>query len=219
MKISVIIPCYNQAQTLGESIESVLNQKRKADEIFVINDGSTDGTSAIAKNYPVKLVEQVNKGLSSARNTGIMNATGDYVVPLDSDDVMLEDYLKRIEEVAKETDADIIAPSFKEFGVRDTEIILMENPTIQDFKEANRIPYFSAIKREALLEVGGYSPKMVWGWEDWHIWFNLLSRGKKLVTIPEILVKYRTKPQSMIHVANAHGWELGEQIRKDFPNV
>ena len=113
----------------------------------------------------------------------------------------------------------IVAPSFKEFGIRNTTIILMQNPTLEDFKIANRIGYFSAIRRDALLEVGGYSPRMVHGYEDLHLWINLLSEGKKIVTIPEALILYRTKEQSMIHDAQKHHSELMEQIYEDFPNA
>ena len=221
MTISVVIPTFNQADTLSQTIESVLDQTRlPKNEIIVVIDGSKDGSLTIAKSYDVKVISQVNKGLSSARNTGIMNATGDWILFLDSDDILKPNCLERIEQVInKNPDADIVAPSFKEFGVRDTEIILMENPTIKDFIVANRIGYFSAIRRSALLEVGGYSPRMIYGYEDLHLWFDLLSRGKKLVTIPEMLVLYRTKPNSMIHTAMAHHAELMNQIRKDFPQI
>ena len=162
-KISCIIPCYNQSQYLAECIESVLAQTHKPHEIIVISDGSQDETRYIAKQYPeVKYIEQVNKGLASARNTGIMNMTGDWFFPLDADDKMLENCLKVVSDtIENNPNADIIAPSFNEFGVRNNEILLMPNPTIEDFKTANRIGFFSAIRKDALLEVGGYSPKMI----------------------------------------------------------
>ena len=217
MKISVIIPAYKQEQYLPDAIESCLTQLVKPDEIIVVDDGSPDRTAEIAAKYPVKLIRQVNKGLASARNAGIMNATGDWILPLDSDDILLDDCIKRILEAAGETDADVIAPSFKEFGVRQTQIILMPDPKLEDFKKANRIGYCSAIKREALLEVGGYSPKMIWGYEDLALWVALLTRGKRIVTIPEILWLYRTKEHSMINDSIAHHEELMAQIFKDFP--
>lgn len=219
MKISVIIPSYGQAEYLSQAIESVLAQTEQPHEIIVIDDGSPDNSIEIAKKYPVKLIQQTNRGLSSARNTGIMNATGDYIFPLDADDMMTENCIKRINEVIDETYADIIAPSFKTFGTSNEEVILMTNPTIEDFKTGNRIGYFSAIKKSALLEIGGYSSKMIWGWEDYALWFDLLSKGNILITIPEILMLYRTKEQSMITVANAHADELWRQIHKDFPRV
>lgn len=216
-KLSIIIPVYKQAEYLAQAIESALNQTAPAHEVIVVDDGSPDNSAEIASHYPVKLVRQVNKGLSSARNTGIMNATGDYVFPLDADDMMLENCLERIGQVIEETQADIVAPSLKEFGMSNAEVILMADPKLEDFKAGNRIGYFSAIKKEALLEVGGYSPRMIHGYEDMALWINLLSRGKRIVTIPEVLVLYRTKQQSMIHDAIKHHDELMTQIHKDFP--
>ena len=199
-KISVIIPCYNQAQYLPEAIESVLNQTVKPHEIIVVNDGSPDDTRYVAKNYEgIKYIETTNRGLSSARNTGIMNMTGDWFYPLDSDDKMAPNCIERISQIIEENpDANIISPSFQCFGKYTDPVILMPNPKLEDFKfvegqPMNRIGYFSAIKKEALLEVGGYSPKMTWGWEDLHLTINLLNHGKKIVTIPEILMFYRTK--------------------------
>lgn len=223
MKISIVIPCYNQAQYLPEAIESALNQTKKAHEIIVVNDGSPDETRYVAKQYPeIRYIEQVNKGLASARNTGLMNMTGDYFFPLDADDIMIDDCLQRITDTIAETNADIIAPSFKCFGKYTEPVILMPEPKLTDFRlvdgqPMNRIGYFSAIKKDALLEVGGYSPRMTFGWEDYHLWINLLSIGKKIVTIPEILMLYRTKERSMINEANEHATELRTQIHKDFP--
>lgn len=220
MKISIVIPSYNQSQYLNSAISSALDQTVKAHEIIIVDDGSTDNSLEIAKSYDgVKVISQVNKGLPSARNTGIMNATGDYLLFLDSDDMLLENAIKRITEVAEKTNADIISPSLKCFGLAQDEIILMENPTIEDFKVANRVGYCSAIKREALLEIGGYSPRMIFGYEDLALWYDLLSRGKKLVTIQEVLWLYRVKEKSMIHDAQAHHVELMAQIAKDFPQI
>ena len=225
-KFSVVIPTYNQAQYLAECIESVLAQTFKPHEIIIVNDGSPDETRYVAKSYSgIRYIETTNRGLASARNTGIMNMTGDWLMPLDSDDVMLPDCLQRIADtIAYNPEADIVAPSFKCFGKQQGECILMPDPKLEDFQflngqPQNRIGYFSAIKKEALLEIGGYSPKMTWGWEDLHLSITLLSKGKKIVTIPEVLMLYRTKENSMITEANAHATELTNQIYKDFPNL
>lgn len=223
MKISIIIPAYQQAEFLPDTLDSLLSQTRPPDEVVLVNDGSTDATLAIAEKYQAdahpfkfKVISQVNKGLASARNTGIMNTTGEYILPLDSDDMLQDNALERLEQVAKDTKADIIAPSMKCFGVENQTVILMANPTLNDFIQANRIPYCSLVRKSALLECGGYSSRMVHGWEDWHLWFDLLKRGKKLVTIPEPLLLYRTRPNSMVHTAAEHGQELSAQINKDF---
>lgn len=219
MKITVGIPCYNQGEYLEECLDSVFKQTIKPHEIILVSDGSQDQTRYIAHQYPeVKYIEQVNKGLASARNTVIMNMTGDYLLPLDADDKQYPNCVEVISKKIEETNADVIAPSFRCFGMSDQEVVLMDNPGLQDFKVANRIGYFSAIKKEALLEIGGYSPRMIHGYEDYHLWINLLSRGKKIVTIRDILMFYRTKQNSMITDAQKHHSELMTQIHKDFPS-
>ena len=221
---TIVIPSFNQAKYLPEAIESALSQWLPGEivdrwycPIIIVDDGSTDGSLEIAKSYAkqhsqIKVISQVNKGLASARNTGIMNSTTDYCLFLDADDILLDDCVKKIDEVIKGTNADIIAPSFKEFGLGQREVIL-GNPTLEDFKSANRIGYCSAIKREALLEVGGYNPKMVWGAEDYDLWFDLLKRGKKLVTIPKILWLYRIKANSMWIETQKHYDDFMKQIK------
>lgn len=228
-KISVIIPVFNQSEYLEDAIESVFNQTIPAHEIIVVNDGSTDNSLEIAERYmfkglpmiesPVRVINQTNKGLPSARNTGIMNATGDYILPLDADDTLMENALEVISQKIIETQFDIIAPSFREFGESNREVVLQQFSNIADMFAGNRLGYFSAIKRSVLLEVGGYNPKMIWGWEDYDLWFDIFKRGKSLMVLPDILVNYRVKKNSMIHTANAHANELSIQMRANHPNI
>lgn len=220
MKTSIGITCYNHQTYIAEAIESALNQTVPC-EIIVVDDGSTDNSKFIIDEYAdrVKVIHQINKGLPSARNTAIMNATGDYFIPLDSDDILEPNCVERIEQVIADTNADIIAPSFKSFGLSDQLFILQMRPTIDDFKVGNKIGYCAAVRLSALKEVGGYSAKMVWGYEDYALWFNLLRKGGSIVTIPEPLWRYRTKQGSMIQVAQAHHSELMAQISKDHPGL
>ena len=97
MDISVIIPTYNRRNTLPRAVESVLNQIYKPIEIIVVDDGSTDGTKEMfSEMYPlVRYIYQANSGVSSARNTGINSARGDWIALLDSDDEWLPDKLDR----------------------------------------------------------------------------------------------------------------------------
>lgn len=221
--ISIIIPVYNGAEWLAEAIESILDQGIQVFniELIIVDDGSNDNFLEIIKRYdevfPIKVISQVNKGLASARNTGIMNAKEDWILFLDADDILLPNVLERIlETIEQNPGTDIVAPSFKEFGLSDREIIL-GTPTLEDFKTGNRLGYCAAIRRSALLEVGGYSPKMVEGYEDLHLWINLLTRGYKLVTIPEVLWKYRIKSESMYtKITLEIHKKLLAQINKDF---
>ena len=91
MTISVVIPAWNARVWVGRAIESVLAQTRRADEIIVIDDGSTDGTADVVRQFgpDVRLIEQTNAGASQARNTGIKAACGDWIAFLDADDQWL----------------------------------------------------------------------------------------------------------------------------------
>ncbi len=87
--VSVIITSYNHAQYLPKSIESAINQTYKNIEVIVVDDGSTDETKIVAHGYNVIYIYQLNKGLSAARNTGILHSSGVFLVFLDADDWLL----------------------------------------------------------------------------------------------------------------------------------
>ncbi len=93
--VSVVIPCFDQAHFLGEAIESVLAQSHDRLEVLVVDDGSTDNTSAVVAGFPgVRYVRQTNAGLAAARNTGIRETTGEFLVFLDADDRLLSDAIE-----------------------------------------------------------------------------------------------------------------------------
>ena len=85
--VSIIIPCYNQARYLAEAINSALAQTHSHIQVVVVDDGSVDSTAEVASHYPeVRLVRQRNQGVSQARNVGLYQSSGDYVIFLDADD-------------------------------------------------------------------------------------------------------------------------------------
>lgn len=218
-RVSVIIPVFNQAEYLPEAIESALSQTTPCEVICVV-DGSPDNSLRIAEQYKpeIKVVQQENQGLASARNTGLLNATSEWILPLDADDILMDNCVERLLHLADETKADILAPSIQCFGIGDTVITLKPKPTIDDFRVGNHIGYFSMYKREMAQALGGYSPKMIYGYEDLHFWIKALTRGYTIETTPEVLVKYRTKTISMWKESKEHHLELMQQIYHDFPN-
>lgn len=114
MKISVIIPVYNVEDYIGKCLDSVLRQSYKNIEIVLVNDGSTDNSGKICEKYSdnhsnIKLINKINGGVSAARNLGIANSTGDYLIFLDSDDYWGKDFLTSIvEKVREDRDIDYI---------------------------------------------------------------------------------------------------------------
>jgi len=99
IKFSVVIPLYNKEKEIKQTIESILNQTYKADEIIVVNDGSTDKSVEVVEKYfkdKVKLINQNNLGVSVARNRGIKEARNEYICFLDGDDLWEENFLEEI---------------------------------------------------------------------------------------------------------------------------
>lgn len=111
--ISVVIPIYNVENYLKRCIDSVINNSYKNLEIILVDDGSTDNSSSICDSYikkdsRIKVIHKENNGLSSARNTGIDIASGDYISFIDSDDFVYVDYFKYMYELSIKHDADIV---------------------------------------------------------------------------------------------------------------
>ena len=99
LEISVVIPSYNRAHTLGRALSSVFNQRYPAHEVIVVDDGSSDNTQQLINNEfaQVKLISQNNRGVSAARNSGIRAARSDWIALLDSDDEWLAEKLECIQ--------------------------------------------------------------------------------------------------------------------------
>jgi len=110
--ISIIIPVYNTEKYLRRCVDSVIDQSYKNLEIILVNDGSTDTSPEICKEFAsqddrIKVVHQENGGLSAARNTGVKHATGEYISFIDSDDYVVTDYISNLYFLIKEHNADI----------------------------------------------------------------------------------------------------------------
>ena len=127
-KVSVIIPVYNRENHISKCLNSVLNQSLEDYEIIVIDDGSTDGSmqivSEISKDYKnIKMISQKNSGVSIARNRGIKEASGEFLIFVDSDDTLSVDALKSLYKTAVDSDSDFVYGDFHtidELKKRDT---------------------------------------------------------------------------------------------------
>ena len=208
--VSIIIACYNQAQWLAEAIESALDQTYKNVEVIVVNDGSTDNTSQVAKRYPVKLIEKDNGGLASARNTGVKNSTGYYILPLDADDKISPFYIE------KTIGVDDIVPVFvKYFGDFDFEWRPpLEHPKLSDFMNGNQMVCCTLYKREIWDNIGGYDEceLMRNGFEDWDFWIRATKAGYTVSVVKEFLFFYRKRSCSLAYTAIKKSEELRNYI-------
>ena len=139
-KLSVIIPAYNGESFLAETLDCVLNQTLKSVQIVIVNDGSTDSTADIIADYAKKhsnilSVTQPNSGVSAARNNGIRNASGEYLLFLDTDDVFTPDSFELMCDKLDKTGADIAICRVQRFGYGGEEF----NPIVDEFTKEDSI--------------------------------------------------------------------------------
>lgn len=200
--ISVIVPCYKQAQYLPEALESVWKQTYENWECIIVDDGSPDDTADIAlnfclKNKRFKYLKKENGGLSSARNAGIKEAAGSLILPLDADDRIHKDYLQlAVESFSKNNTLDLVYCKADFFGEKTGEWIL--EPYTYDKLLSNNLVFCSAVfKKQDFIKTNGYNENLKNGFEDWDLWIRMLKPTSKVFQLPKTLFYYRIKKQSM----------------------
>ena len=224
--ISVVIPCFNQAQYLREAVESVVEQTYRNVEIIIVDDGSPDHTKQVVADlvvqYPkekIKLLEQNNQGLSASRNNGIRMAGGEYILPLDADDKIKKPFLETcINKLRDNPEIQIVAVHLQEFG-ESSRAIACGDPVLERVAVANQINYCSLFPKSLWQKVGGYKPSMRWGYEDWDFWISCLEAGAPIAVVPEPLFLYRKRGESMFTTAAAHSAELHAQLVLNHPDL
>ena len=202
VKVSVIIPCYNQGEYIDDAVDSVLAQTFHNFEIIVVNDGSTDDfTNEMLKNYnkpKTKVIKTTNQGLSVARNIGISASCGDYILPLDADDKIGSTYIEKAVKILDENkNIGILYCEAEFFGEWSGK---WELPIYNffEFLCENQIFCSAFFRRDDYNKTNGYNSNMIYGMEDWDFWLSLIERGAGVLRIPEMLFYYRIKNNSMV---------------------
>ena len=205
--VSIIVPCYKQAHYLNEALQSVLEQTYPYWECIIVNDGSPDNTEHVAKEWfkkdeRFKYVYQTNSGSSSARNAGIKISKGEFILPLDSDDILYPDYLKKLVSVLQlHKSLGIVSCNTKFFLNKTTNIVRELKPigtTYKDLLFENKLTASSLYRRNCWEETGGYDETMKKGFEDWEFWLNVTKRGWEFQIVDECLFYYRKAKKSML---------------------
>ncbi len=212
--VSVVIPAYNAAEFLAETLQSVLAQTYRHLEVIVVDDGSTDTTATIAQQFVtqdarVRLVSQANAGVAAARNKGIAHVRGSLIAPLDADDVWHCDNLRRQVDCLRHQDEsvgvvyswslDIDEQSQLTGGLH---VSKAEGHVYKLLICHNFLGNASSslIRRQCLEAIQGYSQTMrsqgAQGCEDWDLYLRLAERYEFRV-VPEFLVGYRKNTRSM----------------------
>ena len=215
--VSIIIPCYNNWEYIEEAVDSALAQDYPNTEIIVIDDGSDNKTKTILKNIEPKvsrLITQENKGTSAARNVGITQASGKYILPLDSDDYFESTFCsKAIKIVEENLDAKIVTCYVRRFGEGIQEFVVeYPDSELRDYLKFNHAIGNSLFKKSEWEKVGRYDENMKRGYEDWEFFIRLLANGGKSVCIKERLFHYRLRGDSNTAIANKNKYDLLKYI-------
>ena len=198
LNVSVIIPSYNRATTIQRCLDSVLKQSLPANEIFVIDDGSTDNTSEIIKNNykNINYLHQNNQGVSAARNLGIHEAKSEWLAFLDSDDEWLPNKLERqFQELEKSSHHELIHSD--EIWVRNGVRV---NPKHKHKKYGGDIfehclplccisPSAVMIHRDVFNIVGTFDENLP-ACEDYDLWLRICSKQEVLYIDEPLIIKY-----------------------------
>lgn len=167
-----------------------------------MDDGSTDSLTIAALERveagPARVIRQENRGLSSARNRGIEVASGDYILPLDHDDEIYPTYVAQAAAVLdKKPSVGIVYARAERFGASSGEWILPDF-TMGGMLTGNLIHASALFRREDWCTVGGYSTDLRRGYEDHDFWLKLLTLGRDVVRLDEVLFRYRDTEGSMV---------------------
>ena len=199
--VAVIIPAYNQAVYIREAIESVLRQSRPADEVIVVDDGSTDNTADVAASYPgVTVIRQSNGGVCAARNHAVTSATSEWVAFLDHDDAWRWDKLQLqmaaldaspgwdvciCNAVALRSEGD---PA--NFGPPPLHLPPSDQIAAELLGNLRFPPGTAVVRRDLLQRVGGFDTS-AHPCEDWDLWLRLVSAGCRFIVVHEPLLLIR----------------------------
>lgn len=192
--VSVIMPIYNYGNMFQKSIESVFNSTYSNIELVIINDGSTNeyvlNKLDSLKNHPnIKIINQENSGPSVARNVGINNSNGEFILPLDSDDMISPEYIQTCINIIKRDEN--ISPVYCDTNHVGQISGIEQRP---DWSKDRLIqgPFIvncSMFSKKSFIECGGYDESMK-GWEDYELWVRMMVNGYIGKRIPKPMFTY-----------------------------
>lgn len=216
MKFSVIVPAYNSEKYIEETLDCLLSQTEKDIEVIVVNDGSSDSTADILSRYSKKdsrvvHVNQENAGVSAARNNGIERANGEYIIFIDSDDLLSADALEKLYSALKSTSADLAVFRVQSFGdgvcqynpivdelIKEVSIDCYDKRLLRNFLVSNKV-----YRAKLLKESGVRFPPMRYS-EDGAFFMQFVHTVKPKITgVADALFMYRRHSASVTHKVNS----------------
>lgn len=190
--VSIIITNYNYGAFIAEAIESALAQTFTDREIIVIDDASTDNSIEIATRYPVRVLRQENSGVCVARNNALSLASGRYVMFLDADDRLVPTAVEHMVALLDRQPAHVayVYGQMRYFGRKDGIFASMPFDPVK-LMQANFVCATTLIRREILVEAGGYDDGFRMLREDWELYIRLCRKGFVGIFLPEVVLEYR----------------------------
>lgn len=219
--LSIVIPYYNRADTIDDTLNSLTAQTFKNFEVILVDDGSTDKASVKKlkqlqqSSLSLQIVRQKNQGVAAARNNGIGKARGKYVICLDSDDMLDPTYIEKAVLVLETSpDVSLVTSHQDMFGV--IQEVYRKSPYHPiHLYEDNMVITAAAFRKAAWQASGGYKSGI--GYEDWEFWLNMAEHGYWGKLIPETLFLYRTSMQSRYVEDKDVHWNNIKTIRSLHP--
>lgn len=213
--ISVVTPVFNVKEFLPECLDSILIQTYSNFELIVVDDGSTDGSSAICDEYSSKdpritVIHKENGGLSEARNLGISKAKGSYICLVDSDDIVAPVYLQVLYDTLKSSEADIVACNYVTFinkssipkdissGMCKKLIITEKEMGDENFAAeytVKLVTAFNKIYKRSVFDKIRYPVGKIH--EDAYVYHRILHEVKQIIYISDVLYYYRIRKHSI----------------------
>ncbi|WP_369765621.1 glycosyltransferase family A protein [Flavobacterium sp. WC2429] len=211
--ISIVITCYNDAEYIEQAVFSALNQTYLNKEVIVVDDGSDVSTKIVLKsleNNITKLITQENKGQSCARNVGISEAKGEYILVLDSDDFFEPSFCEKALSVFLEKN-DVKIVTCQANLLYEDGLVISYTPDggdISNFIYANGALGSTMFIKSDWKNINGYDEYMRKGFEDWEFYIRVLKNGGCTYVLPEILFTYRKRSDSTTSIANKVKYDL-----------
>jgi glycosyltransferase involved in cell wall biosynthesis len=234
--VSIVIPCFNSGSTLGRTIKSTLAQTHKNLEVIVVDDASSDDSSAVADNFRMKdsriklLTLHKNVGLPEARNIGLKEAQGDYIIFLDSDDALTDLAVAlRLHWLKLNGSVSAVACRAKRLNSKTNYKSWRTEPgsgkssvlTYEKNKSNNPFAIHEVLlATEDVRRVGAFDSKMIHGGEDTDFWLRYLSAGNSVLKLPIFDSIYFQSSTSMLATSLVeHGIRMVGQISKDSERI
>ena len=212
-KVSIIVPVYNIENYIRVCVESILAQTYESFELILVDDGSKDNSGILCDEYAaidsrVKVIHKENGGVSSARNTGLQQAKGKWIMYVDGDDWIEPDMIESLIETAKATEADLVFGDYMKYG---------------PYAGNHKLPTWSTDKKDSMSRYIAYSMTTIWGsiakrslytehslkspdgvsyCEDFHLIVRLCHFANKIVNVHRSFYHYRYRPTSIMSNMN-----------------